>query len=55
MEQITVIRDGVRRTVLRVRRHGYFIAEVRNIEERGSAVSQVEGAVAGEPEPPRSP
>jgi hypothetical protein len=23
----------VRRTVLRVRRHGYFIAEVHNIEE----------------------
>jgi hypothetical protein len=33
IEQITVIRDGVRRTVLRVRRHRYFIAEVHNIEE----------------------
>ena len=33
VEQITVTHDGVRRTVLRVKRHGRFLAEVRTVEE----------------------
>lgn len=32
IDQITITRDGVTRTVLRVRRYGRFIAEVRTIE-----------------------
>jgi hypothetical protein len=34
IDQITITRDdGVPRTVLRVRRRGYFVAEVRTIED----------------------
>lgn len=33
IEQITISRGSVSRTVLRVRRHGYFITEVRTLEQ----------------------
>jgi hypothetical protein len=33
IEQITLTRDGIARTLLRVRRHGYFIADVRSVGE----------------------
>lgn len=32
IEQITLTREGLARTLLRVRRHGYFIADVRSID-----------------------
>jgi hypothetical protein len=33
IDQITITRDGPPRTVLRVRRHGYFIAEVASVAD----------------------
>jgi hypothetical protein len=34
IDQIRITRDdGVPRTVLRVRRHGYFVAEVRTVDD----------------------
>jgi hypothetical protein len=33
IEPVSITRDGVTRTVLLVKRHGYFIAEVRTVED----------------------
>jgi hypothetical protein len=33
IDQIVITRDGAPRTVLRVRRHGYFIAEVATVND----------------------
>ena len=33
IDQITITREGVTRTLLRVRRHGYFIAEVGSVAD----------------------